>query len=169
MTVEYVEEGGGIGGYAKEMSEGYKQAQAEMLRRELPKADIIITTAMIPGRPAPKLVEEGVVRRMKPGSVIVDLAAETGGNCELTQKGECVIDEESGVTIIGHFDLPSRMAQQSSELYSTNVFNLIEELCGAHVTPSRLFHSSRQQRPQLESESGGRDRQRHCGKPAQPL
>lgn len=83
-TVDYVEEGGGVGGYAKEMSEGYKQAQADMLRKQLPKADIIITTAMIPGRPAPKLVEEGVVRRMKPGSVIVDLAAETGGNCDLT-------------------------------------------------------------------------------------
>lgn len=108
-----------------------------MLRKELPKADIIITTAMIPGKPAPKLVEAETVRRMKPGSVIVDLAAETGGNCELTEKGEIVLDVNSGVTIVGLYDLPSRMAQQSSELYSTNVFNLIEELCGAHVTPGK--------------------------------
>ena len=82
-----------------------------MLRKELPKADIIITTAMIPGKPAPRLVEADVVRRMKPGSVVVDLAAETGGNCDLTEKGETIIDEESGVTIIGLYDLPSRMAQ----------------------------------------------------------
>ena len=82
-----------------------------MFRKELPQADIIITTALIPGKPAPKLVEADVVHMMQPGSVIVDLAAENGGNCELTVKGEVVQHEESGVTIIGYYDLPSRMAQ----------------------------------------------------------
>ena len=125
------------------MSEGYKQAQAAMFARELPQVDIIITTALIPGKPAPKLVTAEVVRAMQPGSVIVDLAAENGGNCELTVKNEAVLHQDSGVTLIGYTDLPSRMAQQSSQLYSTNVYNLIQELCGAHVQRSNTaanFH-----------------------------
>jgi hypothetical protein len=89
--------------------------------------DIIITTALIPGKPAPKLITAEMVRSMKPGSVIVDMAAEQGGNCELTEPGKAVV--KHGVTIVGYTDLASRMARQSSTLYGTNLFRLTEELC----------------------------------------
>ena len=89
--------------------------------------DIIITTALIPGKPAPELITEQMVRSMKPGSVIVDLAAETGGNCKLTQANEVV--HEHGVTMIGYTNLPSRMAAQSSQLFATNIYHLLTELC----------------------------------------
>src|SRR5207245_1889466 len=91
------------------------------------KVDVIITTALIPGKPAPKLISAEMVRSMKPGSVIVDLAAEQGGNCELTEPGQVVV--KHGVTIIGYTDLPSRLARQSSTLYATNLLRLAEELC----------------------------------------
>jgi NAD(P) transhydrogenase subunit alpha len=109
------------------MSEGFQQAQREMYAREARDADIIITTALIPGKPAPKLITTGMVESMKPGSVIVDMAAEQGGNCELTVPGEVAV--RHGVTIIGYTDLASRLARQSSTLYSTNLFRLTEELC----------------------------------------
>ena len=129
VKVDYEEEGSGGGGYAKVMSEGFQQAQREMYAREAKDADIIITTALIPGKPAPKLITAEMVRTMKPGSVIVDMAAEQGGNCELTEPGQAVV--KHGVTIIGYTDLVSRLAKQSSTLYSNNLLRLAEELCKA--------------------------------------
>ncbi|UCG99394.1 MAG: Re/Si-specific NAD(P)(+) transhydrogenase subunit alpha, partial [Burkholderiales bacterium] len=127
VKVDYEEEGSGGGGYAKVMSEGFQQAQREMYAREAKDADIIITTALIPGKPAPRLITAEMVRSMKPGSVIVDMAAEQGGNCELTEPGEAVV--KHGVTLIGYTDLASRLSKQSSTLYSTNLLRLTEELC----------------------------------------
>ena len=127
VPVEYQEEGTGVGGYAKVMSEGFQKAQREVFARQAKEVDIIITTALIPGKPAPKLITAEMVRSMKPGSVIVDLASEQGGNCELTEPGKVVT--KHGVTIIGYADLPSRLATQSSTLYATNLFRLSEELC----------------------------------------
>src|SRR6478672_1515211 len=109
VPVDYQEEGAGVGGYAKVMSEGFQRAQREVFAREAKDADIVITTALIPGKPAPKLISADMVRSMKPGSVIVDLASEQGGNCELTVPGE--------------------LAKQSSTLYATNLLRLTEELC----------------------------------------
>ena len=127
VKVEYEEEGGGGGGYAKVMSEGFQQAQRAMYAKQAAEVDIIITTALIPGKPAPKLITADMVRSMKPGSVIVDMAAEQGGNCELTEPGQSVI--KHGVTIVGYTDLASRLSRQSSTLYATNLFRLTEELC----------------------------------------
>src|SRR3954468_10683965 len=127
VKVEYEEEGSGGGGYAKVMSEGFQKAQREMYAKQAREVDIIITTALIPGKPAPKLISADMVRSMKPGSVIVDMAGEQGGNCELTEPGKAVV--KHGVTIIGYTDLPSRLAKQSSTLYGTNLFRLAEELC----------------------------------------
>jgi NAD(P) transhydrogenase subunit alpha len=127
VKVDYEEEGSGGGGYAKVMSEGFQQAQREMYAQQARDADIIITTALIPGKPAPKLITAEMVQSMKPGSVIVDMAGEQGGNCELTVPGEAVV--RHGVTIIGYTDLASRLAKQSSTLYATNLFRLTEELC----------------------------------------
>ncbi|MBI3479916.1 MAG: Re/Si-specific NAD(P)(+) transhydrogenase subunit alpha [Nitrosomonadales bacterium] len=127
VKVEYEEEGGGGGGYAKVMSEGFQQAQREMYAKQAREVDIIITTALIPGKPAPRLITAEMVHSMKPGSVIVDMAAERGGNCELTEPGQAVV--KHGVTIVGYTDLNSRLAKQSSTLYGTNLFRLAEELC----------------------------------------
>jgi NAD(P) transhydrogenase subunit alpha len=127
VKVDYEEEGSGGGGYAKVMSEGFQQAQREMYAKQAKDADIIITTALIPGKPAPKLITAEMVRSMKPGSVIVDMAGEQGGNCELTVPGEAVV--RHGVTIIGYTDLVSRLAKQSSTLYSNNLLRVTEELC----------------------------------------
>jgi NAD(P) transhydrogenase subunit alpha len=111
------------------MSEGFQKAQREVFARQAKEVDVIITTALIPGKPAPKLISAEMVRSMRPGSVIVDLAAEQGGNCELTVPGEKAV--RHGVTIIGYTDLPSRLAKQSSTLYATNLLRLAEELCKA--------------------------------------
>ena len=127
VPVDYQEEGTGTGGYAKVMSEGFLKAQAAVFAKQAKEVDVIITTALIPGRPAPKLITADMVKSMKPGSVIVDLAAEQGGNCELTVPHEVAV--KHGVTIIGYSDLPSRLAKQSSTLYATNLFRLAEELC----------------------------------------
>jgi NAD(P) transhydrogenase subunit alpha len=127
VAVEYEEEGTGVGGYAKVMSEGFQKAQRETFAKQAKEVDIIITTALIPGRPAPKLITAEMVRSMNPGSVIVDLASEQGGNCELTEPGKVAV--KHGVTIIGYTDLPSRLARQSSTLYSTNLLRLTDELC----------------------------------------
>ncbi|MEZ5644931.1 MAG: Re/Si-specific NAD(P)(+) transhydrogenase subunit alpha [Burkholderiaceae bacterium] len=127
VKVDYEEEGSGGGGYAKVMSEGFQAAQREMYAQQAKECDIIITTALIPGKPAPRLITAEMVRSMKPGSVIVDMAAEQGGNCELTEPGKAVV--KHGVTIVGYTDLASRMARQSSTLYGTNLFRLTEELC----------------------------------------
>ena len=127
VKVDYEEEGSGGGGYAKVMSEGFQQAQRDMYAKQAREVDIIITTALIPGKPAPRLITAEMVKSMKPGSVIVDMAAERGGNCELTEPGQSVV--KHGVTIVGYTDLTSRLAKQSSTLYGTNLFRLAEELC----------------------------------------
>ncbi|MEN9779196.1 MAG: transhydrogenase subunit alpha [Pseudomonadota bacterium] len=127
VKVDYEEEGSGGGGYANVMSEGFQAAQREMYAKQAQECDIIITTALIPGKPAPRLITAEMVKSMKPGSVIVDMAAEQGGNCELTEPGKAVV--KHGVTIVGYTDLVSRMARQSSTLYGTNLFRLTEELC----------------------------------------
>jgi NAD(P) transhydrogenase subunit alpha len=129
VGVDYQEEGSGVGGYAKVMSEGFQKAQAAVFARQAEEVDIIITTALIPGKPAPRLITADMVRSMQPGSVIVDMAAEQGGTCELTVPGEVAV--RHGVRIVGYTDLPSRLAKQSSTLYATNLLRLTEELCKA--------------------------------------
>ncbi|HUC62334.1 MAG TPA: Re/Si-specific NAD(P)(+) transhydrogenase subunit alpha [Alphaproteobacteria bacterium] len=111
------------GGYAKEMSEEYKQKQAQVLRETLKKQDIAITTALIPGRPAPVLISEDMVKEMKPGAVIVDLAVEAGGNCPLSELGKVVV--KHGVTIVGHENYPSRIAVDASALFARNLYNFL--------------------------------------------
>ncbi|MCL2474215.1 MAG: Re/Si-specific NAD(P)(+) transhydrogenase subunit alpha [Alphaproteobacteria bacterium] len=111
------------GGYAKEMSEGYKIAQAQLIAETIKKQDIIICTALIPGRAAPILVNEEMVKTMKPGSVIVDLAVEQGGNCALSEVGQVV--EAHGVKIVGHRNMPSRVPTDASALYARNLYNFI--------------------------------------------
>lgn len=111
------------GGYAKEMSPEYKAKQAALVEETIAKQDIVITTALIPGRPAPKLITAKMVESMKPGSVIVDLAVESGGNCELSEAGQVVT--KNGVTLVGHKNVPSRLASDASSLYARNVLNLL--------------------------------------------
>jgi NAD(P) transhydrogenase subunit alpha len=129
VPVDYQEEGAGVGGYAKVMSEGFQKAQRDVFAKQAKDVDIIITTALIPGKPAPRLITAEMVQSMKPGSVIVDMAAEQGGNCELTVPGQVVV--KHGVTIIGYTDLPSRLSRQASTLYASNLLRLTEELCKA--------------------------------------
>ena len=111
------------GGYAKEMSEDYRRRQAELVAGHLAKQDIVITTALIPGRPAPVLITEGMVESMKPGSIVVDLAVEQGGNCPLSRPGEIV--EHCGVRIIGHVNVPGRLPVDASALYARNLYNFV--------------------------------------------
>jgi len=120
------EDGSGEGGYAKVMSDEFIKAEMALFAEQAREVDIIITTALIPGKPAPKLITAEMVESMKDGSVIVDLAAEQGGNCELTEPEKVV--EHHGVTIIGYTDLPSRLATQSSQLYATNLRHLLTDL-----------------------------------------
>jgi NAD(P) transhydrogenase subunit alpha len=120
------EDGSGEGGYAKVMSDEFIKAEMALFAEQAKDVDIIITTALIPGKPAPRLITAEMVASMKPGSVIVDLAAEQGGNCELTEKDKVVV--KHGVTIIGYTDLPSRLAAQSSQLYATNLRHLLTDL-----------------------------------------
>jgi len=110
-------------GYAKEMSEDYQRKQQALVAEHIAKQDIVIATALIPGRPAPRLISEEMVRSMKPGSVIVDLAVESGGNCALSQPGEVV--DAGGVAIIGHRNWPSRLATDASALYARNLYNFL--------------------------------------------
>ncbi len=125
VELDFTESGEGEGGYAKQMSDAFLQAEQTLLAKHAKECDIVITTALIPGKPAPQLITSGAVVAMQSGSVIVDLAAEQGGNCALTERGRIV--EKFGVTIVGLTDLPSRMARQSSELYATTVLNLVQE------------------------------------------
>jgi NAD(P) transhydrogenase subunit alpha len=129
LEVESEESGEAEGGYAKEMSEEYKRKQAEMIARHIAKSDVVIPTALIPGRKAPILITEQHVKSMKPGSVIVDLAAEMGGNCELTEPNRNVT--RHGVLIIGHTNLPSTMSYHASQMFSKNIekflFHLTDE------------------------------------------
>lgn len=114
------------GGYAKEMSDDFKKRQAEFVAEHITKQDIVITTALIPGRPAPELITEGMVRAMKPGSIIIDLAVEQGGNVAPSKPGETVIVD--GVKIIGHKNVPGRLATDASALYARNILNLLSPL-----------------------------------------
>ena len=125
IFVEDVEgiEGEGAGGYATEMSEAYKARQAELVSAHIAKQDIVITTALIPGRPAPRLISDAQLATMRPGSVIVDLAVEQGGNVEGAVVGAIV--ERHGVRIVGHRNVPSRLAADASALYSRNLFNFV--------------------------------------------
>ena len=125
VELDFQESGEGEGGYAKEMSDAFLVAEQTLLAKHTKECDIVVTTALIPGKVAPELITSGAVVAMPTGGVIVDLAAEQGGNCALTERGRVV--EKFGVTIVGLTDLPSRMARQSSELYATTVLNLVTE------------------------------------------
>jgi NAD(P) transhydrogenase subunit alpha len=126
LELDFEEDGSGSGGYAKQMSQEFIDAEMALFAEQAKEVDIIITTALIPGKPAPRLISAEMVRSMKPGSVVVDLAAEKGGNCELSEPDQVVV--ENNVSIIGYTDLPSRMASVSSDLYGTNLYHLLFEL-----------------------------------------
>ena len=129
LEFETDEEGGTSGGYAKTMSKEFIDAEMALFAAQAKEVDIIITTALIPGKPAPKLITREMVESMKPGSVVVDLAAEQGGNCEVTVPNE--VTNYQGVHIVGYCDLASRLAHTSSQLYGTNLVHLLDELGGA--------------------------------------
>jgi len=126
LDFEEEDDGSPNTGYAKTMSKEFIEAEMKLFAEQAMDVDIIVTTALIPGRPAPELITSGMVESMKDGSVIVDLAAEQGGNCALTEPGESVV--KHGVTIIGYTDLPSRLAAQSSQLYGTNLRHLLTDM-----------------------------------------
>ncbi|TPG20342.1 NAD(P) transhydrogenase subunit alpha [Sphingomonas koreensis] len=144
-------EGEGSGGYAGEMSDEYKKAQAELVSSHIAKQDIVITTALIPGRPAPRLISDAQVASMRPGSVIVDLAVEQGGNVEGAVAGEVV--STHGVTIVGHRNVPSRLAADASALYARNLFNFLS-----------AFWDKEAGKPVLDEEIGGAVRLTKDGK-----
>lgn len=127
LELDFEEDGTGAGGYAKVMSAEFIKAEMDLFARQAMAVDIIITTALIPGKPAPELITEAMVETMQAGSVIVDLAAEQGGNCKLTEPDKVV--EKHGVTIIGYTDLPSRMPAQASQLYASNLRHLLTDMC----------------------------------------
>lgn len=129
LEVKLAESGEGEGGYAKEMSPEFIAAEMALFAKQAKDVDIIITTALIPGRPAPKLITRAMVESMKEGSVVVDLAAEAGGNCEYTDPGKAIVTQ-NGVTVIGYTDLPSRMASQASQLYGMNLYHLLDDMGG---------------------------------------
>merc|ERR1719265_1186804 len=129
ITVDFKESGDGAGGYAKESSAEFQAAQKATFHKNLQECEIVITTAAIPGRASPVLIEEYMVKDMKPGSVIVDLAALGGGNCNITKKDQKYVTD-NGVTIIGYTDLAGRMAQQASAMYANNLANLL-----GHISP----------------------------------
>ena len=128
LELEFKESGEGGGGYAKVMSKEFIEAEMALFAEQAKEVDIVVTTALIPGKPAPKLWKDYMVETMKPGSVVVDLAAEQGGNCDLTKPTEKAV--EHGVTILGYTDLASRMATVSSDLYGTNIYHLLDEMGG---------------------------------------
>ena len=127
LMLEFEEDGSGEGGYAKPASPEFIEKEMQLFREQASEVDIVITTALIPGRPAPKLWPAEMVSLMKPGSVVVDLAAEQGGNCDLTEAGK-IIESGNGVKIVGYTDFPSRMATQSSTLYATNIRHMLDDL-----------------------------------------
>jgi NAD(P) transhydrogenase subunit alpha len=129
LELNFKEDGSGAGGYAKEMSPEFIAAEMALFAAQAKEVDIIITTALIPGKPAPKLITRDMVESMKAGSVIVDMAAEQGGNCEVTRPGE--IYRHHDVAIVGLTDLPSRMANQASQLYGTNLCHLLKDMGGS--------------------------------------
>jgi NAD(P) transhydrogenase subunit alpha len=150
LTVSIKESGEGAGGYAKEMSKEFIEAEYALFREQAKDVDVVITTALIPGKPAPKLWLKDMVEKMRPGSVVVDLAAEQGGNCEYTKPGEVV--EVNGVSIIGYTDLPSRMAHVASDFYGMNLWHFLEEMGGA--TGYKIDHDNDAVRPALVLEQG---------------
>jgi NAD(P) transhydrogenase subunit alpha len=150
LTVSIQESGDGAGGYAKEMSKEFLDAEFALFRAQAKEVDIVITTALIPGKPAPKLWLKDMVELMKPGSVVVDMAAEQGGNCECTVPGEATVHR--GVTILGFTDLASRMAHVASDLYGTNLWHLLEEMGGAKGW--KIDHANDAVRPALVLEGG---------------
>jgi NAD(P) transhydrogenase subunit alpha len=125
--LEFEEDGSGEGGYAKPASPEFIEKEMALFREQAPEIDIVITTALIPGRPAPKLWPAEMVALMKPGSVVVDLAAEQGGNCDLTVADQ-IVTSNNGVKVVGYTDFPSRMAAQSSTLYATNIRHMLDDL-----------------------------------------
>ncbi|NDU92835.1 MAG: Re/Si-specific NAD(P)(+) transhydrogenase subunit alpha [Ferrovum sp.] len=129
LELDFEEEGSGTGGYAKQMSPEFIKAEMALFAAQAKEVDIIVTTALIPGKPAPKLITAEMVASMKPGSVIVDLAAEQGGNCECTVPGQVTVVH--GVSVIGYTDLPSRLSAQASQLYGTNLRHLLTDLTPA--------------------------------------
>jgi NAD(P) transhydrogenase subunit alpha len=129
LELQFAEDGTGEGGYAKVMSKEFIEAEMALFAQQAKDVDIIITTALIPGKRAPILITQAMVESMKPGSVIVDMAAEQGGNCAVTRPGE--VYSYQGVTIVGLTDFPSRMASQSSQLYGTNLYHLLSDMGGA--------------------------------------
>jgi hypothetical protein len=137
LKVNFEEDGSGAGGYAKEMSKEYKAAEREMLRAAACDADIIISTALIPGRPAPLLIPKEAVAGMKAGSVTVDLAAETGGNIETTVRDKLIVTE-NGVKCIGYTDMNSRLSSTSSSLYANNVFKFLLSI-GPQTTKNKVY------------------------------
>ena len=118
----------GSGGYARELSEAEKRQQQEALDARIALADAVITTAAVPGRRAPRIVSRAAVERMKTGAVIVDIAAESGGNCELTQAGQTIVHQ--GVKIVGPVNLPAQLAFHASEMYSRNLYNFLKSAIG---------------------------------------
>lgn len=134
IKVDFKEDGAGAGGYAKESSEAFQKAQKETFHKHAKEVDIIISTAAIPGRKSPVLIEDYMVKDMKPGSVIVDLAAAGGGNCTLTKPGESYVTE-NGVTVIGYTDLAGRMGSQASAMYATNMLNMVSHFTGKEGAP----------------------------------
>ncbi|WP_079964298.1 Re/Si-specific NAD(P)(+) transhydrogenase subunit alpha, partial [Salmonella enterica] len=128
LELDFKEEAGSGDGYAKVMSEAFIKAEMALFAAQAKEVDIIVTTALIPGKPAPKLITRDMVDSMKAGSVIVDLAAQNGGNCEYTVANQ-VVTTDNGVKVIGYTDLPGRLPTQSSQLYGTNLVNLLKLLC----------------------------------------
>jgi len=126
VEVEGAKDDKDAGGYAVEQSEEYKKRQAALIQEKAKAADVVITTAQLRGRPAPLLITEDTIKAMKPGAVVVDLAASTGGNCALSKNGETVV--EHGVTIIGDSSLPAKMPQDASTLYGNNIVNFLKHI-----------------------------------------
>ncbi len=150
LTVTIRESGEGQGGYAKEMSKEFLEAEYALFRAQAKEVDIVITTALIPGRPAPKLWFKDMVELMKPGSVVVDMAAEQGGNCEVTVPGEVIVHH--GVSVVGYTDLASRLAKVASDLYGTNLAHFLDEMGG--VSKYTVDHENDAVRPALVLEKG---------------
>jgi NAD(P) transhydrogenase subunit alpha len=161
LQVDIEEEGSGAGGYAKQMSAKFIEAEMALFAAQAKEVDIIITTALIPGKPAPRLITAQTAALMRAGSVIVDMAAEQGGNCELTRANEVV--SVNGVTVVGYTDLPSRMATQSSQLYATNLRHLLTDLTPAKDGELKLDPDDVVQRGTTVVRGGS-----VCWPPAQP-
>ena len=163
-----LESGEGEGGYAKEMSPAFIAAEQALIAQHTESSDVVISTALVPGKPAPQLVTSGAVVSMQHGSVIVDLAAEQGGNCALTERDRAV--EKFGVKILGFTDLASRMARQSSDLYATTVYNLLEDVLDAKAgdasrSTSRTRSTAASSSCTRASSSGRRRRARARARP----